>query len=195
MRTVLRISAFIVLSAIAGGCASASAKAKPVAPPPLTVPPPPPRVIEPVPAPETLPEPVSDLPPAPPTNRQTRPVTRETTHEQPKSEPKPGEAAVQQPAEVPQPPTAPQGPPPQLRTPATANDTQAENAIRGVIDRGRALLGGVNFVALSNERKKAYQDAKMFLDQAESALKQGNYVFAQGVADKGEKLARELAGK
>ena len=48
---------------------------------------------------------------------------------------------------------------------------------------------------LSDERKKAYNDAKMFLDQAESALKQGNYVFAQGVAAKGETLAHDLAGR
>jgi phage shock protein A len=53
----------------------------------------------------------------------------------------------------------------------------------------------VNFNRLSNERKKAYNDAKMYLQQAEDALKQGNFVFAQNIANKAESLARELAGK
>ena len=52
-----------------------------------------------------------------------------------------------------------------------------------------------NFGPLSNERKKAYNDAKLFLQQAEEALKQGNFAFAQGVATKAETLARELAGR
>jgi len=155
----------------------------------MSVPPPPPRVIEPTPMPEPTPEPVADLPPAP--AKPVRPAAREN-REPAKPETKPPETPVQepqqQPAPVPQPPT-------QLRTPATANDSEAENAIRTSIDRSRNLLASVNFGMLSNERKKAYNDAKMFLDQAESALKQGNYVFAQAVANKGELLAHDLAGK
>jgi len=145
--------------------------------------------------PEPMPEPVADLPPAPPANHPARPQSREN-REQPKtSDTKPpAEAPPAQQPEVQQPAPVPQ-PPPQLRTPATANDTEAENAIRGAIDRGRNLLNSVNFAALSNERKKAYNDAKMLLDQAESALKQGNYMFAQGVASKGETLAHDLAGR
>lgn len=190
MRPLLRTIALIVLAPLLGACASASAKTKPVEMPPLSVPPPPPRVIEPAPMPEPMPEPVADLPPAP-AAKPARPAARETK-EPSKPEAKPPETQAQetpqQPAPVPQPPT-------QLRTPATANDSAAETAIRGVVDRGRNLLNGVNFGMLSNERKKAYQDAKMFLDQAESALKQGNYVFAQALADKGELLAHDLAGR
>ena len=48
---------------------------------------------------------------------------------------------------------------------------------------------------MNNERKKAYNDAKLFIQQAEDAIKQGNFVFAQGMANKAETLARELAGK
>ena len=156
------------------------------------MPPPPPRVIEPAAAPEPIPEPVADLPPAPPTNRPARSQPKET-REQPKenkpaTESQPAQPPETQPAPVPQPPT-------QLRTPATANDTEAENQIRGAIERGRSLLGTVNFSMLSNERKKAFNDAKMFLDQAESALKQGNYEFARSIASKGETLARDLAGR
>ena len=192
MRAFLRTILLVVLAPVVGACASASAKAKPVEVPPLAVPPPPPRVIEPSALPEPMPEPVADLPPAPPANRPSRPQPRETRDQPIPPETKPTETQPAQepsaPAPVPQPPT-------QLRTPATANDTQAETAIRGAIERGRSLLGSVNYAALSNERKKAYNDAKMFLDQAESALKQGNYVFAQGVASKGEILAHDLAGR
>ena len=161
----------------------------------MSVPPPPPRVVEPSPTPEpTNPQPVADLPPAPP-SRPARPATREK--EQPKApETKPPETA---PEPVPPPPTAPAAAPAAgaspLRTPQTANDSDAARNVRVTIDRARNLLGSVNFGLLSDERKKAYNDAKMFLDQADAALGQGNYVFAQGVASKGEALARELSGK
>jgi outer membrane biosynthesis protein TonB len=190
MRILARISTLVAVAALAGACASASAKVKPIEVPPLVMPPPPPRVIEPVPPPEPAPAPVADLPAAPPANRPVRPQPKE--REQPKPpETKPPESQPVQP-EMPAP--VPQ-PPPQLRTPATANDTAAESQIRGAVERGRSLLASVNFGMLSNERKKAYEDAKMLLDQAESALKQGNYGFAQGVASKGETLAHDLAGK
>ena len=85
--------------------------------------------------------------------------------------------------------------PPQLRTPQTADGTEAEKTVRTTIDRARNVLNTVNFNPLSNERKKAYNDAKAFIQQAEDAAKQGNYVFAQSLANKAETLATELAGK
>jgi outer membrane biosynthesis protein TonB len=188
MRRLLQVTALIVLVPLLAACASASAKTKPVEMPPMSVPPPPPRVIEPTPRPEPTPEPVADWPPAP-TAKPSRPARETREPAKPEAKPPEAQEAPQQPAPVPQPP------PTQLRTPATANDTEAENAIRGSIDRGRNLLASVNFPMLSNERKKAYNDAKMFLDQAEAALKQGNYVFAQGVANKGELLPHDLAGR
>jgi outer membrane biosynthesis protein TonB len=130
---------------------------------------------------------VPDLPANQPPNR-PRPQPREKT--EPKTENKP-----ETPAPVEQPPAPPQPPASPLRTPSTANDNEAAGTVRATIDRGRGFLASVDFGMLSNERKKAYNDAKMFLDQAESALKQGNYAFALGVANKGETLARDLAGK
>jgi len=82
-------------------------------------------------------------------------------------------------------------PPPQLKT---AESDGAEAAVRGAIDRTRQILQKVDYRRLSNVRKKAYEDAQKFAKQAEDALKAGNTVFAQGVAAKGETLARELAG-
>lgn len=67
--------------------------------------------------------------------------------------------------------------------------------MRTTIDTARTILNNVNFGPLSDARKKAYNDAKLFLQQAEDALKDGNLAFAQGVATKAETLARELAGR
>ena len=63
------------------------------------------------------------------------------------------------------------------------------------IDRANGLLNGIDYRVLSNVRKKAYDDAKRFIQQAEEGLKDGNMVFAQAVATKAETLARELSGR
>jgi cytoskeletal protein RodZ len=178
---------------IASGCASAQAKA-PAERPPLTVPAPPARVIEP--APEA-PEPVSELPPvlSPAAPRVSRPSSPKP--EVKAGEPKPGEAKpadTPPPVDVP-PPVSPTNPPEQLNTPQTVDTTGAAKAVQATLDRAKNALSTVNFGPLSNERKKAYNDAKLFMQQAEDALKQGNFVFAQGVASKAETLARELAGR
>ena len=44
-------------------------------------------------------------------------------------------------------------------------------------------------------RKTAYNDAKLLLEQADDALKEGNMAYAQGLANKAETLAKELAGR
>ncbi len=180
------------LPLVAAACAaSAAPKTNPSDTPPMTVPPAPPRVIEPAPAPEPSPEPVSDLPAAPAAPRAPR---REPPRQPATSEPKPEPKPETPPAE-PAPPPATQAPVPQLSTPQTADSGEAARTIRATIDRARGTLATVNFRMLSDERKKAYNDAKMFLDQAETAIKQGNYTYAQGVATKAETLARELASR
>jgi hypothetical protein len=98
---------------------------------------------------------------------------------------------VEPPAETAPPPT----PPAQLRTPQTADTSGAEKAVRTTIDTARGILNTVNFGPLSDVRKQAYNDVKLFLQQAEDALKQGNLVLAQKVANKAETLAKELAGR
>jgi hypothetical protein len=65
--------------------------------------------------------------------------------------------------------------------------------VRSTIDRARQILATVDYRKLTPMRRKAYDDAKKFADQADDALKQGNVVFAQGVAGKAETLAKELA--
>jgi hypothetical protein len=82
-----------------------------------------------------------------------------------------------------------------LRTPQTADTSAAAKSVRTTIDTARGTLNGVNFGLLSNVRKKAYNDAKLLIQQAEDALKEGNLAFAQGLATKAETLAKELAGR
>jgi len=188
----MKVGACVVfaLSALTGCAAQAKGPDKPA----LEVPPPPPHVIE-LPA-EPL-EPVGEVPAAPigAPPRARPPVTRP----EPKAgETKPADAkpAETAPAETPPPPT-PASPSPnaQLRTPQTADTSAAERAVRTTIDKAKSTLGTVNFPMLSNERKKAFNDAKLFMQQAEDALKEGNIVYAQAVATKAETLARELAGR
>lgn len=194
MRKALLATAIVALAPLLTACASASAKT--VDRPALNVPPPPPRVIEP--SPEPAPEPVGDIPTAPtaPAARSGRPQ-REAA-KPPANDPK-NEA---KPADPPKPetppaadPVAPVQPPAQLRTPQTADTSGAAKNVQATIDRARSTLSKVDFAPLNNERKKAYNDAKRFMDQAEAALKEGNYVFAQAVATKAETLAKELAGR
>lgn len=193
MRKILRTIALLGLIPMVTACASAFAKA-PADRPAMNVPPPPPRIIEP--SPEPPPEPVNELPAAPPTgpgaSRAPRPAAPKP---EVKAEAKPGPEALPaiDPAPVAPPPPAP--PLPQLRTPQTADASGAARNVQATVDRANSMLGGVDYGPLSNDRKKAYNNAKRFIGQAEDALKRGNFAFAQGVATKAETLARELSGK
>lgn len=185
-----------ILGLLTAGCASLSAKDKgPVDRPALVVPPPPPRTIEP--AVELPPEPVDDLPPvtgappptAPPRSNRPREAPPKPAAEKP-AEPKPAEPTVAEaPAPAPPPPSA------QLRTPQTADTSGAAKAVRTTIDTAQGLLNTVNYNPLTNERKKAYNDAKKLLEEAEDALKKSDLERARAVAGKAETLAKELAGK
>jgi hypothetical protein len=199
MNRVLRdLRAFVTVGAMAAvgaGCATAQAKGKAADRPALMVPPPPPRVIEPAEPLPAEPVPVADLP-SPPTGAPARPPRRDAPPKPGASEAKPDPKAAEPPA---LPPVAevppPASPPVQLRTPQTADTSGAAKAVRTTIDSARGLLASVDFGLQSNDRKKAYNDAKLLMQQAEDALKQGNLAFAQGVANKAETLAKELAGR
>jgi outer membrane biosynthesis protein TonB len=198
MRRLVAALPVLLVVPILSGCAALSAKGKAPELPPMSVPPPPPRVI--APAPEPLPEPVADLPEAPPTATAPRgnprtPAPRPQSESKP-AEPKPAETAPptpQEPAPVTQP--QPAQPVAQLRTPQTADTSNAERSIRATLDRARGLLQNVDYRLLNAERKKAYDDAQRFIQQSEEKLKEGNLVFALSVANKAETLAKELAGK
>ena len=178
---------------LATACASTLAKGSSDKPP-LDVPPPPPHAIE-LPA-EPL-EPVGEIPSAPGgtspgASRTTRPTPSKPETSKPESKPDttPPTTTPTEPAPVAPPPAASN---PQLRTPQTADTSTAAKTVRTTIDRARTMLSTVNFAPLSDERKKAYNDAKLFIQQAEDALKAGNIVFAQASASKAETLAKELS--
>lgn len=168
----------LVLAPLAA-CASAQAKTL-IERPNLEVPPPPPRVIEPLTTAEApLPDPVGALPASPaaprprPSNPQREPVKTEPPVEQP-----PAVASVP--------------PLPQLRTP---NSPDAARQVQEIIDRATATLNSIDYRVLSNERRAQYDNAKLLVKQAEDAVKAGNFDFAKNLADKAERIAKELQGR
>jgi len=196
MRKLLIATPLVVLIPLLGGCASASATGRAADQPGLVIPPPPPHVV-PI-TTEPVLEPVGEIPtpttagtPSARANRGTRDPQPRPSGTDSRTEPKPGETtATPPPVAEPPPPPAPTVPPPQLRPVESAG---SEGAVRSSIDRARQILATVDYRKLPALRRKAYDDAKKFADQADEALKQGNVVFALGVAGKAETLAKELA--
>ncbi|MEN3339910.1 MAG: hypothetical protein V7647_3586 [Acidobacteriota bacterium] len=178
--------------AATGACASAQAKS-PADRPTLEVPPVPPRVIEAKPLTPPPPEPVDDLPPVaplPPRARNTSPP-RETT----KVEPKPADPApaVEQPVATAAAPASP--PVPQLRTPDTVDGPEATRQVRDVIDRARRGLESIDYRRLSTERRQQYDSAKLMVTKSEDALKQSDFGLARQLAEKADRLAKELQSR
>jgi len=189
MSAVLRTALLIGLTAIgAAACATTRAEA-PVERPALDVPLPPPRVIVPLPLPQAqqLPmiDPVQDIQtsgvPAP---AKPRPPQKEA----PKVEPKPDEAKPTDPADAP-------APVPQLRIPEKGDPGAQAEQIRAMISRALATLSGIDYQKLQPPRRKAYDDAKLFAEQADEALTGKNLVLAKEYAEKAERLTKELTGR
>jgi outer membrane biosynthesis protein TonB len=192
MNTFIRTG--VLLALVAGGsmagaaCVTTQAKA-PVERPALDVPPVPPRVIDPAPTPPPpVPEPVADLP-APPAAARPRPQPQ---REPARSDPKPETPAVEPPQAT---PPAQQSAVPPLRTGGSADAAQAARQIREIKDRAQKLLDTTDYRALTSEQRAQYDNAKRFIAEAEDALKAANFEFARGVAEKAERLARELQGR
>jgi hypothetical protein len=188
LATALALSALIGLSS---ACAATRAQTQEPRPP-LEVPPVPPRVVEAVLPPQTPQlEPVGELPTTPaPSPVRPRPTTREPARE-PKSEVKTPET-VTEPAVTAAAQPTPTVPP--LRTARTADGAQAERQIRDIIGRANGLLGRVDYRKLSAERRKAYDQAKQFIEGAEGAIRDSKFEYALELADKAETLAKELQG-
>jgi len=189
-----RVSRWLVLlglSVVVSACATTRAET-PRERPALDVPVPPPRVINPLPVPEPLPgpEPVGELPPQG-TNTPARPRPQQRDREATTAKPEKPEEA--KPVEPP-PATAVTPPVPQLRIPETVDTAQLSAQIRDIVDRTRKVLDTVDYRTLTKERRKSYDDAKLFATQADEALKIGNLVFAKELADKAERLAKDLQG-
>lgn len=196
LKTVVRTTAFVVLcTAGAVGCLTGRAQTQ-TERPALDVPAPPDRVVPQVPPPEPpLPaiEPVEDLSsgtkPAPPARN--KPLASRPTGQDP---PPKSEAKPDPPVTEATPPPATPPPAPQLKLPENA-DAQSRT-IRDTIERTRRMLGGTDRSKLSSrDRQKAFDDAQLFMKQAEDALNAKNLVFAKELADKAERLAKEVQNR
>ena len=177
---------FGIFATVVAGCAKAQASAP--AGPPLDVPEPPARVLAPVeepvtasaPAPETPPPaPVASTPRTPP-----RPPARRAEPEKP--EPPPPAAAAA-------PVTPPAEPPRELRPASPNGDAAAERDARDKLTRASRDLGRVDYGKLNADTRAQYEQSKRFMEQAQQALKDRNFVFASTLADKAAALAAGLA--
>jgi len=179
------ILAVWVCGALASGaCVTATAKV-PADRPPLEVPAPPPRVIESTPLPEpSTPEPVGELPPAAPPNPRPKPTPNP---QPPRTEPKPETPVVET-----SPPVAPVTPPPELRTPGTADGAEAARQVHEMLDRANKTLGSIDYRLLNKDRRGQYDTAKNLITQSEDALKASKFDIARNLAEKADRIAKEL---
>ena len=192
MSRELAVAMLSVLALVSASACATTKAAMPVERPALIVPPPPPRVITPMPLPEVQPAPEPAESPAATSKPASRPprqqsqAAKDTAKTDPKPEPVP---------EVPVNPPVATPPPPQLRMPE-GNDTAATaRQARDTIERTRRVLNGIDPARLNSVLQKALTDAKAFTTQAEEALNAGNVVFAKELAEKAERLAKELQGR
>lgn len=188
----LAVALLVAAPVVVTSACTTTRAATPVERPALEVPPPPPRVVVPLPPPPPEPlEPVGNLGPgAPALTPRPRPQRDKETA---KPEAKPEETKPAEPA----PPTPATPPPatPQIRMPETANAQQLAGQINASIIRTREIVGKVDPARLGNVHRKAHEEARLFAQQAEDALKANNLAFAKELADKAERLAKELPGR
>jgi len=196
------VVAFVLVSALASGCAHPQAKTvTTAAEAPLEVPAPPPRATEPITA-DALP------PVAPPLNEPAR-----TNAARPTRQPIPSAAPVQPRPDAPRADTAqptpdaarpaddtaarPAAPPPPttLQTTPAQQEPEVEARIRGVLGRAQSDLSRVDYGRLSTNAKTQYDTAKRFISQSEEQIRARNLVFAGTLADKAAELAAQLAGR
>lgn len=158
--------------------------------PPLVVPPPPSRVI---PLPETD---ESDLtvsaPAEKPAKAPARPRPKPSADQAVKDVKKP----EGNPATEPPPPPQPSPPAAPLQTTPPANESEMRGRVDGLLGHTRGDLKRVKpSVLQAPDGKEQLDMAKRFIDQAEEAKKEKNYVLALKLAEKAATLASDLAAR
>jgi hypothetical protein len=182
-RWALGVGLWALLAAsAASGCAKARAETVPDGPP-LATPPPPSRVFAPLEDEPLVSSPVPETPAAP---APTVPVARPTPRRQ---------AAAENEKPEPAPPPAPVVETRELRAASLPGDPESEKRILGLLQSASRDLKGVDYGRLTRGGKESYDQAKGFVEEAEKALKERNFVYAQAAADRAAKLANELAGR
>ena len=190
MRTIAHVSLLMALS-VAGGSACLTTRAQtPVDRPALEVPAPPERLVPQVPAPDPVSppiEPVEDIPVKPSSPTKPKPQAKPPETQKPENKPE-----TPPPAD---PPPATQPAAPQLKLPETADAGVISRQIRDTVERTRRVLGQTQRASLSAVRQKAYDDAQLFVKQAEDALNLKNVALAKELAEKAERLAKEIQSR
>jgi type IV secretory pathway VirB10-like protein len=182
-RWALSIVQCALTAALAAGCAKARAQTVPDGPP-LATPPPPSRVFAPLEEEPLVSSPVAEAPAAPaPRVPTTRPPA-----------PRPTPAESERPAAPPTPAPAVEAPR-ELRAASLPGDPESERRITELVRNANRDLRGVDYGRLTRGGKESYDQAKGFVEEAEKALKERNFVYAQTAADKAAKLASELLGR
>ena len=197
MSTTRRFSLLLALAtslALSSACLTTRAQT-PADLPALDVPKPPDRVVAQVPPPEPPPptiEPVEDIPantkPNSPTK--TNKPAPKPNQEPAKPDPKTETPPATDPAATPAPPVTPQ-----LKLPESGDAGVLSRQIRDMIERTRRVLGQTSRAKLNSLRQKAFDDATLFNKQAEDALNANNLVFAKELAEKAERLSKDLTNR
>ena len=86
-------------------------------------------------------------------------------------------------------------PPRELRPASPAADAAAERETRDALARASASLSHVDYQKLNADARAQYEQSKRFMEQAQQALKDRNFVFAATLADKAATLAGGLQNR
>ena len=185
MKFLTYVLALAIGIASAASCAKARAQTVPDGPP-LAVPSPPDRVIAP---PE---EPV--LAAVPPTEA-PNPVTPSVPVGKPQTaKPNPAQSTPPAVAATP-PPIVPPAAEPPKPSPPTAADLASERKIRDILRQATRDTGRVTYNRLSPAGRSQYDQSRSLSEQAEEAIKDRNWAYAETLADKAALLAAELVGR
>jgi hypothetical protein len=84
--------------------------------------------------------------------------------------------------------------PRELRAASLPADPESERRITQLVQNALRDLKNVDYGKLTRGGKEQYDQAKGFAEEAEKALRERNFVYAQTAADKAAKLASELSG-
>jgi hypothetical protein len=191
--TVPALGGMVLAAVVASGCAKAQAARTTPDGPPLEMPASPPRDVETteVEAPPPMPLPQEPARNAPPRTPRTAPP--QPRPEAPKPEPPKAEPPA--PAPPPAPPVDEPRPPSTLQTKPAGEESDVERGIRATLTRASGDLNRVDYRTLNTDARSQYDSAKLFIRQAEDAVRKKNLEFAKAVSDKAAALAAQLAGR
>jgi len=182
-RWALSLAMCALSAALAGGCAKARAETVPDGPP-LATPQPPSRVFAPIEEEPLVSSPVAEAPVA------TAPRVPPTTQPARRTPPPEPERPAPTPAPAPS-----VDAPRQLQAVSAPPDPEAEKRINELLRNAKGDLSRVDYRGLTRGGREQYDSAKGFTEEAEKALKERNFIYAQTAADKAAKLAAELLGR